>query len=116
MNKIEDIFDHVDILVNNAMTRRYFLKPFLELTWNDFNGKFYDEIKAAYNITRVTLPNMIKQKYSRIVYIATDSAKYPNLPGVIAFGTEKAGLVAIAKYIAQEYGRNGISTNIVSQG
>ena len=66
MNKIEDIFDHVDILVNNAMIGRYFLKPFLELTWNDFNGKFYGEIKAAYEISRVTLPNMMKHNYGRM--------------------------------------------------
>jgi 3-oxoacyl-[acyl-carrier protein] reductase len=88
----------------------------LELTWNDFNGKFYDEIKAAYKITRVTPPNMIKHNYGRIVYIATDSAKYPNLPAAIVFGTTKASLVAFAKYIAQEYGRNGIKIIIVSPG
>ncbi|MGD9533513.1 MAG: SDR family NAD(P)-dependent oxidoreductase [Candidatus Nitrosocosmicus sp.] len=34
----------------------------------------------------------------------------------MAFGTAKAGLVAFAKYIAQEYGRNGIRANIVSPG
>ena len=59
---------------------------------------------------------MIKHNYGRIVYIATDSAKYPNLPAAIVFGTTKASLVAFAKYIAQEYGRNGIKINIVSPG
>jgi len=59
---------------------------------------------------------MIKHNYGRIVYIATGSAKYPNPPGAIAFGTAKAGLVAFANYIAQEYGRNGIRANIVSPG
>jgi 3-oxoacyl-[acyl-carrier protein] reductase len=116
MDKIKEAFDHVDIMVNNAMVGRYYLKPFLELKWDDFNEKFYDEIKAAYEVTKATLPSMIERNYGRIVYIATGSAKYANPTGAIAFGTAKAGLVAFAKYIAQEYGRNGIRANIVSPG
>lgn len=115
MDKIKGSFDHVDIMVNNAMTGLYFLKPFLELKWEDFYERFYDEIKAAYEITRATLPSIIKHNYGKIVYIATGSAKYPNPPGAIAFGTAKAGLVAFAKYIAQEYGRNGMSKYCVTR-
>jgi 3-oxoacyl-[acyl-carrier protein] reductase len=98
------------------MVGRYFLKPFLELKWDDFNEKFYDEIKAAYEVTKATLPSMIQNNYGRIVYIATGSAKFPQPMGAIAFGTAKAGLVAFAKYIAQEYSRNGIRSNIASPG
>ena len=29
-------YGRIDILVNNAMVGRYFLKPFLETTWDDF--------------------------------------------------------------------------------
>jgi 3-oxoacyl-[acyl-carrier protein] reductase len=57
----------------------YFLKPFLETTWDDFLEKFNDEIKAAYEVTRAVLPYMVKQNYGRIVYVATGSAKYPIL-------------------------------------
>jgi 3-oxoacyl-[acyl-carrier protein] reductase len=59
---------------------------------------------------------MVKQNYGRIICVATGSAKYPNPPGAIAFGTAKAGLVTFAKYIAQEFGRKGITANIVSPG
>ncbi len=47
-------------------------------------------MKAAYEVTRVILPAMIKNHYGRIVYIATGSAKYPNPQGAIAFGYAKA--------------------------
>ena len=50
------------------------------------------------------------------MYIASANAKYPIPPDAIAFGTAKAGLVAFAKYIAQTYGRNGITANILSPG
>ena len=109
-------YGRVDILVNNAMVGRYFLKQFLETTWDDFLEKFNDEIKSAYEVTRAVLPYMVKQNYGRIIYVATGSAKFPNPPGAIAFGTAKADLVAFAKYIAQEFGRKGITANIVSPG
>ena len=109
-------YGRIDILVNNAMIGRYFLKQFMETTWDDFTEKFNDEIKAAYEVTRAVIPSMVKQNYGRIIYVATGSAKHPNPPGAIAFGTAKAGLVAFAKYIAQEFGRKGITANIVSPG
>jgi 3-oxoacyl-[acyl-carrier protein] reductase len=109
-------YGHIHILVNNAMVGRYFLKSFMETTWHEFSEKFNDEIKAAYEVTRAVLPDMINQNYGRIIYVATGSAKYPNPPGAIAFGTAKAGLVTFAKYIAQEFGRKGITANIVSPG
>jgi 3-oxoacyl-[acyl-carrier protein] reductase len=109
-------YGRIDILVNNAMVGRYFLRPFLETTWDDFLEKFNDEIKSAYEVTRAVLPGMVKQNYGRIIYVATGSAKYPNPLGAIAFGTAKAGLVTFAKYIAQEFGRKGITANIVSPG
>ena len=109
-------YGRIDILVNNAMVGRYFLKPFMKTTWDDFTEKFNDEIKAAYEVTRAVIPDMVNQNYGRIVYVATGSAKYPNPHGAIAFGTAKAGLVAFAKYIAQEFGRKGITANIVSPG
>src|SRR5919197_134098 len=109
-------YGHIDILVNNAMVGHYFLKSFMETTWHDFSEKFNDEIKAAYEVTRAVLPDMINQNYGQIIYVATGSAKYPNPPSAIAFGTAKAGLVTFAKYIAQEFGRKGITANIVSPG
>jgi 3-oxoacyl-[acyl-carrier protein] reductase len=74
-------YGRIDILVNNAMVGRYFLKPFLETAWDDFAEKFNDEIKSAYEVTRAVLPDMVKQNYGRIIYVATGSAKYPNPPG-----------------------------------
>jgi len=59
-------YGRIDILVNNAMVGRYFLKPFMKTTWDDFTEKFTDEIKSAYEVTRAVLPDMVKQKYGRI--------------------------------------------------
>jgi 3-oxoacyl-[acyl-carrier protein] reductase len=71
------------------MVRRHFLKPFLGTTWDDFTEKFSDEIKAADEVTRAVLPDMINQNYGRIIYVATGSVKYPNPTGAIALKQSK---------------------------
>src|SRR5918912_3949059 len=37
-------YGRIDILVNNAMVGRYFLKPFTKTSWDDFTEKLNDEI------------------------------------------------------------------------
>jgi len=54
-------YGRIDILVNNADTGRYQLKPFLETTWHDFLERYSDEMKAAYEVTRAVLPDMLKR-------------------------------------------------------
>jgi 3-oxoacyl-[acyl-carrier protein] reductase len=71
------------------MVGRYFQKPFMETTWDDFLEKFNDEIKAAYEVTRAVLPDMINQNYGRIIYVATGRVKYPNPAGAIALKESK---------------------------
>jgi 3-oxoacyl-[acyl-carrier protein] reductase len=44
-------YGNINILVNNTMIGRYFLKSFLEITLDDFSDKFNNEIKAAYEVT-----------------------------------------------------------------
>ena|ERR671911_100677 len=98
-------YGRIDILVNNVNLGPYILKPFERLTWNDLSQKLHDEMKAAFNVTKEVIPIMKKQHYGSIIYIATASAKHPVPPGAIIAGTSKAALVAFAKYIAQEFGR-----------
>ena len=40
-------YDRIDIMVNNANTGRYQLKPFLETTWDEFSERYSDEMKAT---------------------------------------------------------------------
>jgi short-subunit dehydrogenase len=49
------------------MVSRHFLKPFLGTTWDDFTEKFSGEIKAADEVTRAVLPDMINQEQSYLI-------------------------------------------------
>src|ERR671910_1876107 len=109
-------YGNIDILVSNANVSQYRLKPFLETTWDDFSQRFADEMKAAYEVTRAVLPSMIKKHYGKLIYITSGSARYTMPNGAIAFATAKSGLVTFSRYIAQEFGREGITANVVAPG
>ncbi|MDQ3854125.1 MAG: SDR family oxidoreductase [Thermoproteota archaeon] len=109
-------FGNIDILVSNANVSQYILKPFLDTTWDDFSQRFSDEMKAAYEVTRAVLPAMIKNHYGKLIYITTGSVRYTMPNGAIAFATAKSGLVTFSRYIAQEFGKHGITVNVVAPG
>jgi 3-oxoacyl-[acyl-carrier protein] reductase len=109
-------YGQIDVLVNNANTGRYELKAFLETTWQDFLERYSDEMKAAYEVTRAVLPDMLKRQYGKLIYITTGSARYTMPAGVMTFAIAKSSLVTFSRYLAQEFGKQGITSNILAPG
>lgn len=108
-------YGRLDILVNSTAASGV-IKPFAQMTWNEFDAGITRELQAAFVLTKAVVPTMEQQRYGRIVYLASGLARAPSLGGAISIGTAKAGLVAFAKYIAKEYGPAGITANVVSPG
>ncbi len=113
--EVSDTYGRIDILVSNAAMRSKFA-PFEQMTWEEFWQRVNDELKAAFLVTQAVLPVMTRQQYGRLVYVGSEHAKGPALPGAIAHGTAKAALVTFVKYLAYELGPRGITANVVSPG
>jgi 3-oxoacyl-[acyl-carrier protein] reductase len=108
-------YGRLDILVSNAAMRSRFA-PFEQMAWEEFSQRVNDELQAAFRVTQAVLPVMTRQQYGRLVYVGSEHAKGPALPGSIAHGTAKAALVTFVKYLAYELGPRGITANVVSPG
>lgn len=104
----------IDVLVNNA-NMSFAMKPISDMTWEEFSQKLNDEMKAAFILTKAVTPIMSQHLYGRIVYVASGLAKRP-VRRMAAHGSAKASLVQFAKYVAEEYGQNGITANVISPG
>jgi 3-oxoacyl-[acyl-carrier protein] reductase len=108
-------FGRIDILVHSAAPHSV-LKPFAALnTWDEFALRITGELKGGFEITKAVIPHMQKQHYGRIVYVGAGVARTP-MPLFISVGVAKAGLNTFAKYLAQEYGPDGITVNVVEPG
>jgi 3-oxoacyl-[acyl-carrier protein] reductase len=66
-------------------------------------------------ITRAALRGMLKQRWGRIVNVASLAAEVGN-PGQANYAAAKAGLIALTRVLAREYGRRNILVNTVSPG
>jgi 3-oxoacyl-[acyl-carrier protein] reductase len=103
----------LDILVNNAgITRDDLLLRMSEEAWDavlDVN------LKGAFLCTRAAAKVMLKQRYGRIVNIASVMGIVGNR-GQANYSASKGGLIALTKTTAKELGSRGITANAVAPG
>ncbi|QFR50162.1 SDR family oxidoreductase [Sulfurimonas lithotrophica] len=111
---IESKYGGVDILVSNA-NMNFTQKPFVEQTWDEFSQKLNDEMHAAYVSAKYATTSMIKKKFGRLVFISSTLSESP-APSFIAHGSAKGALDTFSKYLAQELGAHGITSNIIAPG
>jgi len=108
--------DHggVDILVSNA-NMNFTQKPFVDQSWDEFSQKLNDEMHASYVCAKHATTSMIEKKFGRLVFISSTLSESP-APSFIAHGSAKGALDTFSKYLAQELGAYGITSNIVAPG
>ncbi|MCK8124280.1 SDR family oxidoreductase [Pseudoalteromonas sp. 2CM39R] len=104
----------VDALISNA-NMSFTSKPFLDQTWQEFSQKLNDEMFAAYNTAQLASKVMKEKQFGRLIFISSTLSEMP-APAFIAHGTAKGALDSFNKYLAQELGPYGITSNIVAPG
>lgn len=103
----------VSVLVNNAGWDA--LKPFVE-TDEVFWQKVIDiNFTGALRLAHATLPAMVKQRWGRLVNIASDAARVGS-SGESVYAGAKGALVSFTKSVAREVARSGVTANAVCPG
>ncbi|MCX5994968.1 MAG: 3-oxoacyl-[acyl-carrier-protein] reductase [Chloroflexi bacterium] len=106
-------FGHIDILVNNAgITRDGLL---LRMSEADWDLVLNINLKGAFICTQAVLRHMIRQRWGRIVNIASVVGLMGNA-GQANYAASKAGLIGLAKSTAREVASRGITVNAVAPG
>lgn len=104
----------VDILVSNA-NMNFTQKPFVDQSWEEFSQKLNDEMHASYACAKLAVKSMIQKKFGRLIFISSTLSETP-IQTFIAHGSAKGALDTFSKYLAQELGVYGITSNIVAPG
>jgi 3-oxoacyl-[acyl-carrier protein] reductase len=106
-------FARLDILVNNAgVTRDTLLVRMEEADWDLVLNV---NLKGAYNCSKAVVRPMMKQRYGRIVNVASISG-IAGQAGQANYSASKAGLIGFTKALAREVGGRGITVNAVAPG
>ncbi|MEN0020655.1 MAG: 3-oxoacyl-[acyl-carrier-protein] reductase [Planctomycetota bacterium] len=107
--------DHgrLDILVNNAGITRDNLV--LRMTDDEWDDVMRVNLKSAFVATRAAARAMMKQRFGRIVNVASTSGLVGN-SGQANYAAAKAALTGFTKTIARELGGKGITANTIAPG
>ncbi len=106
-------FGRIDVVVNNAGITRDGLV--LRMKEEDWDAVININLKGVFLCSKEAVKVMVKQKYGRIINIASVVAFMGN-PGQANYSASKAGIVGLTKTIAREYASRGITVNAVAPG
>jgi NAD(P)-dependent dehydrogenase (short-subunit alcohol dehydrogenase family) len=112
-------FGRVDILHNNAAVTAPELQS-RDTTAVDIPFEIWDltlqvNLKSYMAGCKYALPHMLAQGSGAIINTASGSGSHGDLAR-IAYGTSKAGIINLTRYIATQHGRAGIRCNAISPG
>ena len=112
--RLEEEFGPVLVLVNNAGVRADGLAPMID---DDAWQRVIDtNLSAAFRLTRRALRPMIRNRYGRVVNIASIVGAVRGNAGQANYAASKAGLVAMTRTVAAEVARRGVTVNAVAPG
>ena len=106
-------FGRIDILVNNAgITKDGLMMRMTEGQWDAVIGV---NLKSAFNFVHAVTPVMMRQRTGSIINMASVVGVHGNA-GQCNYSASKAGMIGLAKSIAQELGSRGIRANAIAPG
>ncbi|KGF50587.1 3-oxoacyl-[acyl-carrier-protein] reductase [Prevotella disiens] len=113
VKQVKEEFGSIDILVNNAgITKDGLMLRMTEAQWDAVVGV---NLKSAFNFIHACVPVMMRQRGGSIINMASVVGVHGNA-GQANYAASKAGMIALAKSVAQEMGPKGIRANAIAPG
>ncbi|MEU8324968.1 SDR family NAD(P)-dependent oxidoreductase [Nonomuraea sp. NPDC048881] len=103
----------VDVLVHNAGVS--VVQPFTASDPADWDLMWQVNLRGPMLMTKLLLPGMTARGWGRLVFVSSDGARAGS-GGEGAYAATKAGLFGLAKTLAREAARGGVTSNVVCPG
>lgn len=113
IEQTEAAYGKVDILVNNAGITRDQLV--LRMSEEDWDKVLAVDLKSAFLCTKAVLRHMLRQRWGRIINIASIVGITGNA-GQANYASAKAGLIGFTRSIAKEVASRNVTVNAIAPG
>lgn len=116
LEKWENFFPHLDILINNAGV--LIKKPFMELTREDWRETFEVNLFGCVKLIQTLYPLLKKSTKAHIVNIGSMGGHEGSFKfnGLSAYSASKAALANLTESLAEEWKNEGIFVNCLLLG
>jgi NAD(P)-dependent dehydrogenase (short-subunit alcohol dehydrogenase family) len=105
-------FGTVDVVVANAGINRNNLA--VSMSDEEWHAVLDTNLSGAFYVCRQFLPTFLANRFGRIILISSLGAT--GVSGQANYCASKAGLLGLSAALAKEYGKKGITSNVVSPG
>ncbi len=114
--EVETALGPIDILVCNAdAVRTFTVKPFTELSWEEYEDVLTGETKAVFYPVGAVAPSMIARGTGAIINVSSGLSRTTR-EGMAGHSSGKAAVDALTRSLASELGPHGIRVNAVAPG
>ncbi|MEM8986263.1 MAG: 3-oxoacyl-[acyl-carrier-protein] reductase [Pseudomonadota bacterium] len=109
----EEAMGGLDILISNAGVTRDNL--FMRMKPEEWDDVIAVNLTAYFRLSKAALRGMMKRRYGRIIGVASVVGVTGN-PGQGNYAASKAGMIGMAKSLAQEVASRGVTVNTIAPG
>lgn len=113
VQQVREAYGRIDVLINNAAGN--FLCPAEKLSANGWNSVVGIVLNGSFYCSRAVAPLMIEQRRGNILSILAAYA-WTGGPGTVHSAAAKAGVMAMTRTLAVEWGQYGIRVNAITPG
>jgi len=108
-----EIFDSIDVLINNAgITKDNLL---MRISEEDFDKVIEVNLKSVFNMTKAVQRTMLKQRHGSLIHMSSVVGVKGNACQS-NYAASKAGIIGFSKSIALELGSRNIRSNVIAPG
>lgn len=108
-------YGKIDILVNNAGSSKN--AGVLDMTDEEWNFTMQADLTSVFKVTRAFANFMVKEKYGRIINIASIYGQVGNTAmDTVAYHSSKGGVINFTRAVAAELAKYNITCNTISPG
>ena len=108
-------WSRLDILVNNAGGFAV-IRPTEEITEEEWQSILASNLTSVFLCSKAALPIMKRQRYGRIVNLASVVGRAGAVRVTSHYAAAKAGVIGFTRHLALEVGGHGITVNAVAPG